>query len=319
MTESLSAYLARQIEGGLPQELAMIVESLADASLLIADHIRLGIFDLDNNVRGKTNVQGEVQKKLDVLANEIILAACNKLEQVSYAVSEELEDAILNSDVGKYAVIFDPLDGSSNLDVNISVGSIFSIVEAREPSDLLQPGSAQRFAGYVAYGPTTMLVFTFGDHVAMFAVDEMRCLRLINEKVAVPEHFPEYSINASNRLNWPAPIARFVDDCDLGDRGPLQRNYNMRWVGSMVAELHRILLRGGVFLYPSPTSSFGGKLRLLYEANPMGLIFQVAGGLAWTGAEGILDIVPNELHQRTGVIIGSVAEVSQVKQYFLKH
>ena len=316
MNDSLSDYLERQINVGLPHELALVIITLANASLRIADHVRLSVFDTNDDALGCMNVQGEVQKKLDVLANDIILAACRKLPQVSYAVSEELAEAIVNSDVGQYAVVFDPLDGSSNLDVNISVGSIFSIIKAQQSSDLLQPGSAQLFAGYVAYGPTTILVFTLGTDVAMFAVDDARCYRLLNETVKVPVRFAEYSINASRRLEWPAPVSSFVNDCNRGDQGPLEQRYNMRWVGSMVAELHRILLRGGVFLYPSPTSPSSGKLRLMYEANPMGLIYEAAGGAAWTGAERILDVLPTSLHQRTGVIIGSVGEVSIVKRYF---
>lgn len=316
MNDSLSDYLTRQINGGLSHELAVVITALANASLRIADHVRLGVFDTNDNASSSMNVQGEVQKQLDVLANEIILTACRELPQVSYAVSEELADAVVNSDVGQYAVVFDPLDGSSNVDVNISVGSVFSIIKARQSSELLQPGSAQLFAGYVAYGPTTILVFTLGDDVAMFAVDDARCYRLLNEKVKVPVWFAEYSINASRRSEWPAPVLSFVNDCERGDQGPLEQRYNMRWVGSMVAELHRILLRGGVFLYPSPTSPSSGKLRLMYEANPMSLIYEAAGGAAWTGAERILDVQPASLHQRTGVIIGSVGEVAKVKRYF---
>ncbi len=313
---SLQDYLDQQALSGISSELTAIVAALAKASLEIADRIRLSVFDEPGSAGGEVNVQGEVQKQLDVVANDVVLSACRELPQVSFAVSEELDDAVRNSDLGRYAVVFDPLDGSSNLDVNISVGSIFSILQAREYTELLQPGSLQRFAGYVGYGPTTIFTFTFGDSVAMFAADDERCYRLLSEEVKIPPRFPEYSINSSRKWEWPAAVARYIQDCELGEEGPLGRRYNMRWVGSMVAELHRIMLRGGLFLYPGSTSGKNGKLRLLYEANPMSLIYEAAGGAAWSGSERILDLQPVSLHQRTGVIIGSADEVANVKRYF---
>lgn len=313
---SLNDYLQQQAASGISEELTEIVTALAEASLDIADRVRLSVFDAPSTAGGSINVQGEVQKQLDVVANDIVLDACRVLPQVSFAVSEELDDAVRNSELGRYAVVFDPLDGSSNLDVNISVGSIFSIIRAREYTELLQPGSRQRFAGYVGYGPTTIFTFTFGGNVAMFAVDDERCYRLVSDEVKIPPRFAEYSINSSRKWEWPTAVARFIQDCELGDEGPLGCRYNMRWVGSMVAELHRIMLRGGVFLYPNSDNGKNGKLRLLYEANPMSLIYEAAGGAAWTGAERILDMQPTSLHQRTGVIIGSADEVTRVKRYF---
>ncbi|WP_170985996.1 class 1 fructose-bisphosphatase [Rhizobium sp. AU243] len=312
----LKDYLAECINEGVPAALAGVVELLAKAALEIADEIKASTLNPAFQGPVSINVQGEVQKPLDVLANDIIIAACMALPQVRLAVSEELEDPVACHGGGVFSVIFDPLDGSSNLDVNITVGSIFSIVEAVDLPGVLKSGRSQRFAGYVAYGPATLFAFTFGPEVVFFGAGDNGQWQMISRKHIMPESNGEYSINGSRRSEWPQAIQDFVRDCELGEAGPLGRRYNMRWVGSMVAEVHRILLRGGLFMYPSTSDVKPGKLRLLYEANPMSMILEAAGGLAFDGGKRILDIDPTGIHQRVGVIMGSRTEVSEVRGYF---
>lgn len=311
---TLSSFLEDAVGSGVSTELAEIVSVLAKTSLEIARDIRAFNWQHEKTI-STVNVHREIQKPLDVMANDRTIRSLASLEQVSFAVSEELDDAVHLHKAGKYAVIFDPLDGSSNVDVNITVGSIFSIIEASEHKHLLQSGRRQRFAAYAAYGPTTLLTLSFGRDVAVFGADDHGEYKLVERTLQVPLQNPEYAINASRKSEWPVAVAEFVRDCELGEDGPLGRRYNMRWVGSMVAELHRILMRGGLFLYPGHTLGGPGKLRLLYEANPMSFILEAAGGGASTGRQPILDIQPTSLHQRVGVLMGSADEMTSLMSY----
>jgi fructose-1,6-bisphosphatase I len=273
------------------------------------------------------NVQGETQKKLDVITNDIMLRACGWAGHLCGMASEEMDDPYAIPDeypLGKYLLVFDPLDGSSNVDLNLSVGTIFSILKAPVPNrpakleDFLQPGVRQVCAGYALYGSSTMLVLTTGHGVNGFTLDrDIGEFVLTHPDMRVPEDTREFAINASNSRFWEPPVARYVEECLAGREGPRGKDFNMRWVASMVAEVHRILTRGGVFMYPRDTKdpSKPGRLRLLYEANPMAYIIEQAGGVASTGTERILDIDPVGLHQRVPVILGSKNEVEMIVSY----
>ncbi|HUX62286.1 class 1 fructose-bisphosphatase [Sulfuricella sp.] len=273
------------------------------------------------------NIQGETQKKLDVITNEIFIRSNEWAGHLAAMASEEMEEIYpipARYPRGKYLLVFDPLDGSSNVDVNISVGTIFSILrcpgESPEPStqDFLQPGVEQVCAGYAIYGSSTMLVLTTGHGVNGFTLDrDIGEFILTHPNMTIPADTREFAINASNQRFWEAPVQRYVEECLAGKTGPRGRDFNMRWVASMVAEVHRILTRGGVFMYPKDTKdpARAGKLRLLYEANPMSFIVEQAGGVSSTGLERILDIRPEGLHQRVPVILGSKNEVERVVAY----
>jgi fructose-1,6-bisphosphatase I len=273
------------------------------------------------------NVQGEVQKQLDVITNEIFISSLEWAGHLAGMASEEMDDPYeipAQYPRGKYLILFDPLDGSSNVNINISVGTIFSILRApagiTNPSlqDFLQPGTRQVCAGYALYGSSTMLVLTTGHGVNGFTLDrEVGEFYLTHPDMRVPEDTSEFAINASNRRFWEEPVQRYVDECLKGKEGPRGRDFNMRWVASMVAEVHRILIRGGLFMYPrdGKLKDKGGKLRLLYEANPMSLIVEQAGGMSTTGNERIMEIQPNGLHQRVPVILGSKNEVERLVSY----
>ena len=276
---------------------------------------------------GSENVQGETQKKLDVITNEIFIESNQWGGHLAAMASEEMEDVYpipARYPKGKYLLVFDPLDGSSNIDVNISVGTIFSILRAPEgvthpkAEDFLQPGTRQVCAGYALYGPATMLVITTGNGVNGFTLDrDIGEFMLSHPKMTVPEDTREFAINASNERFWEAPVQRYVRECIAGKTGPRGENFNMRWVASMVAEVHRILTRGGIFMYPRDTKDpkKAGKLRLMYEANPMSFIVEQAGGMSSTGRERIMDVQPSDLHQRVPVILGSKNEVARVVGY----
>ncbi|MBL8480781.1 MAG: class 1 fructose-bisphosphatase, partial [Rhodocyclaceae bacterium] len=276
---------------------------------------------------GSDNIQGEAQKQLDVIANETLLEANEWGGHLAAMASEEMDEPYViptGYPKGGYLLLFDPLDGSSNIDVNISVGTIFSVLrapentEAADEKSFLQPGRAQLAAGYAVYGPATMLVLTVGEGVQGFTLDrETGGFLLTHPDMRIPVETREYAINASNRRYWEAPVQRYITELEAGKSGPLGKDYNMRWVASMVADVHRILTRGGVFMYPKDSKDPGkaGKLRLMYEANPMAMIVEQAGGAATTGRERILDIEPEKLHQRVPVILGSKAEVDRVTAY----
>jgi fructose-1,6-bisphosphatase I/sedoheptulose-1,7-bisphosphatase len=277
------------------------------------------------------NVQGETQKKLDVLSNELFIRVNEWAGHLAGMASEEMDEPYqipTQFPRGKYMLVFDPLDGSSNIDVNVSVGSIFSILRAPQDvidsgrdvteQDFLQPGQQQVAAGYALYGPTTMLVLTVGNGTAAFTLDpNLGEFMLTHPKLMVPEDTQEFAINASNSRFWEAPIKRYVDECLAGKSGARGKDFNMRWIASMVAEAHRILMRGGVFMYPRDNKdpSKAGRLRLLYEANPIGMVMEQAGGRASTGREPMLSVKPDGLHQRIGLVFGSKNEVERIERY----
>jgi fructose-1,6-bisphosphatase I len=273
------------------------------------------------------NVQGEEQKPLDRIANEIMIGACEYGGQLCGMVSEELEHpAGLPEGYprGRYLLVFDPLDGSSNIDINMTVGTIFSILRApegkTEPStaDFLQPGTAQVAAGYALYGPVSMLVVTLGDGVNGFTLNrEIGAYTLTHPAMTIAPSTQEFAVNASNARYWEPPVRRYVEECVEGKSGPRGADFNMRWIASMVAEVHRIMIRGGLFMYPRDTKDMSrpGRLRLMYEANPMAMLVEQAGGAASTGRHRILDIQPSDIHQRVPVILGSRHEVERLAEY----
>ena len=280
---------------------------------------------------GALNVQGEVQKKLDVLSNDVFVRMNEWGGHLAGMASEEMElprQIPPQHPRGKYLLVFDPLDGSSNIDVNVSVGSIFSILRAPQSvtdsgrdvteADFLQPGTTQVAAGYALYGPTTMFVISVGNGVAGFTLDpNLGEFMLTHPQLTVPADAREFAINSSNSRFWEPPIKRYVDECLAGSTGPRGKDFNMRWIASMVVEAHRILMRGGVFMYPrdSKDPSKPGRLRLLYEANPIGFIMEQAGGRCSTGRQPMLGVVPSALHQRIGVVFGSKNEVERIERY----
>ena len=270
------------------------------------------------------NIQGEVQKKLDIIANEVLIEANEWGGHLAAMASEEMDSIYVVPNrypQGEYLLLFDPLDGSSNIDVNVSIGTIFSVLKKPETTDkvteadFLQPGHAQVAAGYCVYGPQTTLVLTVGDGVAMFTLDrEQGSFVLTQENVHIPEDTREFAINMSNMRHWDTPVSDYIAECLAGSTGPRGKDFNMRWVASMVADVHRILTRGGVFMYPwdKREPDKPGKLRLMYEANPMGWLVEQAGGMATDGKQRILDIQPTQLHQRVSVFLGSKHEVARV-------
>jgi len=272
------------------------------------------------------NIQGEVQKKLDIITNDIMVDALSWNGLLAGMASEEVDDLISIPEQypkGKYLALFDPLDGSSNIDVNLTVGTIFSILRCREGvdpeiEDFLRKGSEQVCAGFVLYGPSTIMVLTTGHGVNGFTLDQdIGEFILTHPNMRIPEETSEFAINMSNQRFWEAPVQRYIKECVSGEDGPRGKNFNMRWIASLVAEVYRILTRGGIFLYPYDTRNpdRAGKLRLMYEANPMAFIIEQAGGLCSTGRERILDLKPEGIHQRVPLVLGSKKEVEKVISY----
>lgn len=277
---------------------------------------------------GNQNVQGEEQKKLDVLANDLLLDALAKNTHCAGVASEELDDATPANADGSLLVLFDPLDGSSNIDINMAVGTIFSILpyerqgQNSENSDFLQAGNQQLAAGYLLYGTSTVLALTIADNVVMFSLDpDSGDYILINDHVQIAADTSEYAINASNYRYWLAPMQQYIDELIAGKTGVRGRDFNTRWVAAMVGDVHRILCRGGLFTYPFDTKypNKAGKLRLMYEANPMSLLIERAGGAATDAINRILDIEPTDIHQRVPVVLGSKNEVNYVKDLHVQH
>ncbi len=273
------------------------------------------------------NVQGEVQKKLDIITNDIMINALDWAGHLGGMASEEIDDPIKipnHYPKGKYLVLFDPLDGSSNIDINLTVGTIFSVLRCREgvepeTEDFLRKGTEQVCAGFVLYGPSTMLVLTTGNGVNGFTLDQdIGEFILTHCNMRIPEETTEFAINMSNQRFWEPPVKRYIDECVAGTDGPRGKNFNMRWIASLVADVYRILNRGGVFLYPydlrDPEKP--GKLRLMYEANPMAFIVEQAGGVCSTGTQRILDIKPTSIHQRVPLIFGSKNEAERIISYY---
>ena len=326
---SFTRYLVEQQRdhGRIPPQLRLLLEVVARACKRIALAVNKGELGDVMGTAGSENVQGEVQKKLDIIANETLIEANEWGGHLAAMASEEMEGIYVVPNrypQGEYLLMFDPLDGSSNIDVNVSIGTIFSVVKKPDDhhgvtvTDFLQPGHQQVAAGYCIYGPQTTLVLTVGDGVAMFTLDrEQGSFVLIRENVRIPEDTKEFAINMSNMRHWDAPVRRYIDECLAGKEGPRGKDFNMRWIASMVADVHRILCRGGVFMYPwdKREPNKPGKLRLMYEANPMGWLVEQAGGMATNGRQRILDIQPTQLHERVSVILGSKNEVERVTSY----
>lgn len=275
------------------------------------------------NVLGATeneNCQGETQQILDVIANDLFIKNNAKRGHVAAMASEEMDDVYPIPDGqprGNYLLIFDPLDGSSNIEINGPIGTIFSILKTdkKHPTeaDFLQEGVKQVCAGYCLYGSATMMVLTIGHGTHGFTLDpSIGEFILTHPDMRVPETTAEYAINQANRNLWEPPVREYVDDCDLGIDGPRKKKYTMRWVGAMVMDIHRLIHRGGVFAYPMDSSltQKGGRLRLMYEANPMAFLVEQAGGIATTGYERILNLAPQKLHQRVPVIMGSKEDMT---------
>jgi len=326
---SLTQYLVeKQREKGLiPGELRLLLEVVARACKRISIAVSKGALGDVIGEAGTENVQGESQKKLDVIANETLLEANEWGGHLAAMASEEMDISYTIPNrypKGEFLLLFDPLDGSSNIDVNVSIGTIFSVLRlpegVAEPTDehFLQPGTRQLAAGYAIYGPCTMLVLTVGDGVAEFTLDrETGSWTLTADQIRIPEQTKEFAINASNARHWYPPVKRYVDELLAGKEGPRGKDFNMRWVASMVADVHRILTRGGVFMYPRDRREPDkpGKLRLMYEANPMSFLVEQAGGAATNGMQRIMEIQPAKLHERVAVFLGSREEVERVTSY----
>jgi fructose-1,6-bisphosphatase I len=326
---SLTRYLVEQqrVDGHIPSQLRLLLEVVARACKSISQAVNKGALGGVLGSASSENVQGEIQKKLDIIANEVLIEANEWGGHLAAMASEEM-DAIYvvpnRYPKGEYLLLFDPLDGSSNIDVNVSIGTIFSVLKMPEgdrgvdEGDFLQPGRQQVAAGYCVYGPQTTLVLTVGDGVAMFTLDrEQGSFVLTQEHLRIPEDTQEFAINMSNMRHWDAPVKRYIDECLAGREGPRGKDFNMRWIASMVADVHRILTRGGVFMYPwdKREPNKPGQLRLMYEANPMAWVVEQAGGAATNGRQRILDIQPSGLHERVSVILGSKNEVERLTSY----
>ena len=316
---------------GAGGDLNALILDVSLACKAIARIVSFGTLNDNTPAGGTVNVQGEEQQPLDVLSNDIFLRMTDWNGHLAGMASEELEaphQIPAGSQRGKYLLTFDPLDGSSNIDVNVSVGSIFSVLRAPQAvvdsgrdvteADFLQPGTTQVAAGYALYGPVTMFVLSVGNGVAGFTLNHnLGEFVLTHPNLRVPEDTHEFAINTSNSRFWEPPVKRYVDECLAGKPGPRGKDFNMRWIASMVAEAHRILMRGGVFLYPRDTKDPAkpGRLRLLYEANPIGFIMEQAGGRASTGRQPVLGVQPSALHQRIGLVFGSKNEVERIERY----
>jgi fructose-1,6-bisphosphatase I len=326
---SLTQYLIEQQRqhGHITAELRLLIEVVARACKRISIAVNKGqLGDVMGSAESE-NVQGEIQKKLDIIANEVLIEANEWGGHLAAMASEEMEGiyAVPNRfPQGEYLLLFDPLDGSSNIDVNVSIGTIFSVLkkpggfEGVSDRDFLQPGSQQAAAGYCIYGPQTTLVLTVGAGVAMFTLDrEQGSFMLTQDGMRIPEDTKEFAINMSNMRHWAPPVRRYIEECLAGKTGPRGKDFNMRWVASMVADVHRILTRGGVFMYPwdQREPDKPGKLRLMYEANPMSLLVEQAGGAATNGRTRILELHPTKLHERVAVFLGSRNEVERVTGY----
>ncbi len=331
-TISLTRYLVEQQrqDGHIPPELRLLLEVVARACKSISQAVNKGALGGESSIlgtAGSENVQGEVQKKLDIIANEVLIEANEWGGHLAAMASEEMDGIYVVPNrypKGEYLLLFDPLDGSSNIDVNVSIGTIFSVLKKPEgdagveEADFLQAGNKQVAAGYCVYGPQTTLVLTVGDGVAMFTLDrEQGSFVLTEENIQIPADTQEFAINMSNMRHWDEPVKRYIDECLQGKEGPRGKNFNMRWIASMVADVHRILTRGGIFMYPwdKREPEKAGKLRLMYEANPMSWLIEQAGGASTNGKQRIMDLQPTKLHERVSVVLGSKNEVERVTAY----
>ena len=324
---SLTQYLIEQQRGEaqIPSQLRLLIEVVARACKRIAINVSKGALGEVLGSAGSENVQGEVQKKLDIIANEVLIEANEWGGHLAGMASEEMDDMVgvpNRYPQGEYLLLFDPLDGSSNIDINVSIGTIFSVLKHKggdvTNESFLQPGTAQVCAGYCVYGPQTTLVLMVGKGVVMFTLDrEMGAWWMTEDNMRIPEDTKEFSVNMSNMRHWAPPVKRYIDECLAGKEGPRGKDFNMRWVAAMVADVHRILTRGGIFMYPWDKREQGkpGKLRLMYEANPMSFLVEQAGGAATNGLQRIMEIQPTQLHERVSVMLGSKNEVERVTGY----
>ena len=324
--------VGRQQKEVINADLRLLLETIARACKAISTRVNKGALADGHGSLDSTNVQGETQKKLDVLSNEILLEANVWGGNLAAFASEEVEKPVPITEPykrGEYLLLIDPLDGSSNIDVNISVGTIFSVLKCPKTPDgkycdpeeaaFLQPGTKQVAAGFAVYGPTTVFVITVGDGVHGFTLDrETYTFILTHPDIKIPADTQEFAINTSNMRRWEAPVKRYIDECLAGKDGPRGKDFNMRWVASMVADVFRVLSRGGIFMYPRDSKNKDGRLRLMYEANPMAFIVEQAGGAATDGVKRILEVQPKGLHQRVAVILGSKNEVDRVTSYHQK-
>lgn len=318
---NLSQFLEQQM-GNLTPELAQVISTIAATCQTIDQALQKGALAGVLGSAQHENVQGEEQKKLDVISNDYLIDALKNHPQVGGLASEELDEFTPAQENGKYLVLFDPLDGSSNIDINMCVGTIFSILPAKnavtQAEDFMQAGNQQVAAGYVLYGPSTMLALTVGAGTVFFTFDpETQQFLLTSENIQVAADTKEYAINSSNQRHWENPVKRYIEELLAGKTGPREKDFNMRWVACMVGDIHRILCRSGIFMYPYDLKDpkKAGRLRLMYEANPMSMLIEQAGGASTTGRVRILDIQPTDLHQRVPVIIGSKNEVDLVTGY----
>ncbi len=331
--ETLKHFIMRQQTQvtGATGEFTLLLDDVSSACKGVANLVRRGNLAGELGAAVGVNVQDENQKKLDVMANELALSWCEKGGQLFAMASEEMVDVYpvpKGYQRGKYLLIFDPLDGSSNIEVNGPMGTIFSILKMPDDANgdlaenFLQQGSRQLCAGYVLFGPATMMVLTTGNGVNGFTLNpDIGEFVLTHPDITIPEDTQEFAINASNHRHWEPPVQRYIDECLEGKTGPRGKDFNMRWVAAMVADVHRIITRGGIFMYPidEKVRDKGGRLRLLYEANPMSFIIEQAGGMASTGRQRILDVEPKDLHQRVPVIIGAKNEVQRLVDYHTEH
>ncbi|MDP1872934.1 class 1 fructose-bisphosphatase [Phenylobacterium sp.] len=325
-TTNLAAFLSR---GAVDPRLSELVLAVADGCVAINAHVRRGALGQAMGALGRENVQGEVQQKLDVLSNDILLEGCARAAGLCAMASEEMDTIHPVRQVGAdggYLLLFDPLDGSSNIAVNVSIGTIFSILPTPADSagravveaDFLQPGRRQVAAGYVVYGPQTQMVLTLGAGVSAFTLDPDSAEWVMTAaEITIPAETREFAINTANTRHWAAPVSRYVDECLAGVEGARGKDFNMRWVASMVADVHRVMSRGGVFMYPwdKREPDRPGKLRLMYEANPMALLVEQAGGASFDGKAATLDAPVTSLHQRASVMLGSAAEIARLRDY----
>ena len=318
---TLSQFL-EQKTGNLTPELAQVIETIANTCKTIDQLLQQGALAGVLGSAEHENVQGETQKKLDAISNDDLIHGLRIHPRVGGLASEESDEFTPAQENGKYLVLFDPLDGSSNIDINMCVGTIFSILSAKnavtQAEDFMQAGTEQVAAGYVLYGPSTMMALTVGAGTLFFTFDpKTQAFLLTSDQVQVAADTQEYAINASNQRHWEAPVKRYIGELQDGKTSVRAKDFNMRWVACMVGDIHRILCRSGIFLYPYDTKDpqKAGRLRLMYEANPMSMLIEQAGGASTTGRVRILDIQPTEMHQRVPVIIGSKNEVELVSHY----
>jgi fructose-1,6-bisphosphatase I len=308
------------IPAGLQDLLIAVVNTCSSLSHEVAQGALIGLL----GSAGTDNVQGEVQQKLDIIANDLLIQGVQACKSLAGLASEEIELPISVQGTGDYLLLFDPLDGSSNIDVNVSIGTIFSVLQKQDPaaplqtSDFLLSGRHQVAAGYVVYGPQTTMALTLGDGVVMFTLNKVTGeFWLIKDPVIIAHSTKEFSINMSNMRHWADPVRRYVDECLAGTSGTRDKDFNMRWIASMVADVHRVLSRGGVFMYPwdQREPHKPGKLRLMYEANPMSFLVEQAGGASTNGTELIMDLQPTDLHERVSVMLGSKEEIDRLQHY----